>query len=304
MCLPIHEVDRFYGMWRPLLRFANEKLKVLPNLPGKNLKDNIETQSAVEIRDALWKNEAILNQFIDENPAQLSPEDLNILKSWKYRRMGTFVVFKVLKKHAIFISQDKKSDVFAVKGLLSSFEEMFGPYLPALVETVLLPFKDEIIADGLFRSYNLIMGGGIRGSLKEIYDDAKERGEIITTLLPTQRSPLRESQVAKAQTINTRVLDAFQKYLFSSRLSPKIVQRDMSAVADFAQAIIIQQPEPSSLRDFGEKEMQDYVQYVPEPVKKQTNLSLKRFVSFLRDTGRLDWDEAENLLDILKPPKQ
>jgi hypothetical protein len=43
---------------------------------------------------------------------------------------------------------------------------------------------------------------------------------------------------------------------------------------------------------------------VPEPVKKQTNLSLKRFVSFLRDTGRLDWDEAENLLDILKPPKQ
>jgi hypothetical protein len=300
MCLPTTQVDQFYKIWNPLLRFVNEKLKIVSEISSKRPKDSIDVEKAVKVRDALWKNEAILDQFIDENPAQLSPEDLNILKSWKRRRMGTFVVFKVLKKHAIFISQDKEADVFAVKGLYSSFEEMFGPYLPILVETALLPFNDEIIADGLFRSYNLTFGGGIRRSLKEIYDDKKERGAIIATLLPTQQPSLSESQVTRAQTTNAKVLAVFQKHLFSSGLSPKVVQRDVSVVADFAQALHIQQPEPSSLRDFGEKEMQDYVQYVPEPLKKQTTLSLKRFVSFLRDTGRLDWGEAENLLDMLK----
>lgn len=300
MCLPTTQVDQFYKIWIPLLKFANIQLKIVSDISNKGPKDSIDIGEAVKVRDALWKNEAILDQFIDENPAQLSPEDLNILKSWRHRRLGTFVVFKVLKKYAVFIGQDKDAEVFAVKGLYSSYEDMFGPYLPILVETTLLPFNDEIIADGLFRSYNVVIGSGIRRSLKAIYDDVKERGKIITTLVPMQQPSLRENRVARAQTTNTKVLEAFEKYLFSSRLSPKIVQRDASALVDFAQALLILQPEPSSLRDFGEKEMQDYVQYVPEPLKKQVNLSLKRFVSFLRDTGRVDPGEAENLLDILK----
>lgn len=79
-----------------------------------------------------------------------------------------------------------------MKCLYSSFEEMLGPYIPTLVKTVLLPFGKEIIADGLIQSYNLTFGSGIRGELKKIYDDAKERGAIITTLLPLQ---VKSSQV-------------------------------------------------------------------------------------------------------------
>ena len=300
MCLPTAQVDQFYAMWGPLLMFANDRLKIVAKLSGEGPDNTIDTQNAVKVRDALWKNEAVLDQFIAGNPARLPPQDLNILKSWKHRRLGTFIIFKILKKHAIFISQDKEADVFAVKGLYSSFEEMFGPNLPTLVDTVLLPFNDEIIADGLFQGYRLIFGGGIRQQLKEIYDDAKERGEIITTLLPTQQLHSGESQVAKAQTINKKVLTAFEKYLFSSRLSPKIVERDVFAAADFAQALFIQHPESASLREFGEKELQEYVQFLPEVVKKQTYLSLKRFISFLRETGRIDWGEAENLLEIIK----
>ena len=300
MCLPTHEVDRFYKMWFSLLRFANEKLKVVPNLSHKGPEDSIDSKRAIKVRDALWKNEAILDQFIEENPARLPPEDLNILKNWKYRRQGNFIIYKVLKKHAIFISQDKHADVFAVKGLYNSFEEMFGTDFPRLVEAVLLPFNNEITTDGLLPSYNLIFGRGILDELKAIYDDVKERGEIITTLLPTLPAS-RKNQIAKVQKTNAKVLEDFEKYLFSSGLSPKIVQRDVSIVVDFAQAILMQQPAPASLRDFGEKDLLDYIQIVPEPVRKQTNLSLKRLISFLRDSGRLDWGEAENLLDDLKP---
>ena len=163
MCLPTAQVDQFYAMWGPLLMFANDRLKIVAKLSGEGPDNTIDTQNAVKVRDALWKNEAVLDQFIAGNPAQLPPQDLNILKSWKHRRLGTFIIFKILKKHAIFISQDKEADVFAVKGLYSSFEEMFGPNLPTMVETVLLPFNDDIITDGLFQGYGLIFGGGIRG---------------------------------------------------------------------------------------------------------------------------------------------
>ena len=105
MCLPTAQVDQFYQIWRPLLHFANEELQVVPNLSGKGPKDKIDVNLAIKVRNALWKHETVLDKFIAKNPSQLSPEDLAIAESWKYRRQGRFTIFKVLKKHTIFISR-------------------------------------------------------------------------------------------------------------------------------------------------------------------------------------------------------
>lgn len=300
MCLPTAQVDRFYQIWRPLLRFANEELKVVPNLSGKGPKDSIDIDSAIEVRNALWEHEAVLDKFLAKNPAQLSADDLVIVENWKYHRNGQFIIFKVLKKHAIFISQDNRADVFAVKGLYSSFEEMLGSYIPVLVKTVLLPFGEEIIADGLFQSYNLVFGSGIRGELKEIYDDAKERNTIITALLPNQQTSTRESLAAKAEIINEKVLNAFTKHQYKSGRSPKIVERDVLAVTYFAHFLLSEQPEPSSLRDFQRDTLESFLISMPEKEHKPISLSIKRFLSFMQDTGRLDWDEAEDMLELAK----
>lgn len=300
MCLPTAQVDQFYEIWRPLLRFANEELKVVPNLSGKGPKDSINANLAIKVRDALWKHKTILDKFIAINPAHLSPEDHLIAMSWKYHRKGQFIIFKVLKKHAIFISQDKRADVFAVKGLYSSFEEMLGTYIPALVEAVLLPFGNEVITDGLLQSYNLMFGSGIRGELKEIYDDAKERGAIITTLLPNQQIPSREGLAAKMENTNGKVLEAFTKHQYKSGRSPKTVERDVLAVTSFAHFLLSEQPEPFSLRDFQQEALTRFLMSVPEKGRKPASLGLKRFITFLQDTGRLNWDEAEDMLDVVK----
>ena len=55
-------------------------------------------------------------------------------------------------------------------------------YLPVYIKTVLLPFKDKIIYDGLMQTYNIHFGGGIKRSLKETYMKAKQNGKIITSL--------------------------------------------------------------------------------------------------------------------------
>jgi hypothetical protein len=169
-----------------------------------------------------------------------------------------------------------------------------------LTETVLLPFDNEIIVDGLLRSYNLLFGSGIRGDLKAIYDDAKERGAVITTLLPDQQLQTREALMEKAEATNAKVLDAFMRHQYISGRSPKTVERDLLAVTGFAQFLLSGQPEPSSLRDFQQEALKGFLMSVPEKGRKPLSLSIKRFLSFLQDTGRLDWEEAEELLELVK----
>ncbi len=56
-----------------------------------------------KIRQAIWEDDALLDAFITQNPAQLSAENLDLAASWKLRRAGEFFVYKHLKKHSIFI---------------------------------------------------------------------------------------------------------------------------------------------------------------------------------------------------------
>jgi len=86
-----------------------------------------------------------------------------------------------LKKHAIFIRDD---EVYGVLGLSHEIAQVEGGMsLPAMVETVLLPFKDRIVYDGLLNRYNVVLGPGIRKRLKETYMSAKRNGRIITSLM-------------------------------------------------------------------------------------------------------------------------
>lgn len=298
MCLPSTQVDQFYKIWPLLLNFVNEHLKVVPSLSSSGPEGILDVQNAIQIRDVLWKNVEVLDEFIASHPAQLSADDLSILDSWRYRRQGSFIVFKALKKHAIFISQDKKGEVYTVKGLKSSMEEMF-PFLPIMVEGVLLPFHDDIITDGLFRTYNITFGSGIRARLKGAYDDAKERGAILTSLLPKSEMLTPESQIAKIEATNDKVLEAFPKYQYEMNLSAKTIERDLTAVRAFGQALLAGRPNPRSLRDFGEEDLRTYLRPLPASAQKSARMSLKRFIAFLRDSERLSWGEAGALLNVV-----
>ena len=61
--------------------------------------------------------------------------------------------------------------------------DILPPTLPLLIKAVLLPWKGQIIWDGLFTIYNISFGSGIRGSIRESYRQAKAAG-IITSLDP------------------------------------------------------------------------------------------------------------------------
>ena len=65
-----------------------------------------------------------------------------------------------------------------------------------MTETILLPIKVKIIYDGLLSSFRISSGGGIRRSLKESYETAKERLGIVTSL-PVEQCPAPERKPTK-----------------------------------------------------------------------------------------------------------
>src|SRR5207248_7662952 len=87
------------------------------------------------------------------------------------------------------LSTDKQPVAYGVLALSQPFEELVGPYLPVLTETVLLPYKDMIVYDGLMSSYNISFGPGIRRNLNQDFKEAKAQHGIVTSL-PMSSTPL------------------------------------------------------------------------------------------------------------------
>ena len=152
MILSQEDGDLYYELWRPLLDFVNNKYHASSELK------NIAT-------------------------AKRLPEDKQaIVRGWKRRIQGTFMMERHLKKGTIFISMEDEK-VYQVSGIKSSWEEMFyGAPMPLLAEATFIPFRDVIISDGLVVPYRVIIGGNMKREYKDVYMAAKKSGQIYRSL--------------------------------------------------------------------------------------------------------------------------
>jgi hypothetical protein len=186
-------------MW-PLQFYVNQKLNILADV------DSVEAyatyyayEDKLPVRDALYENIELIDAFIAENPAKLTDEELAIVGSGKNYVAGDFYIERYLKKGAILIHAGEPPQVYVVLGLTDSLKDMFEYYHrpPILVRTVLLPFKGHIIYDGLFQTYSIFFGGGIKGDLKETYMAAKQNQRIIETFDPVLQAQQHEKALRK-----------------------------------------------------------------------------------------------------------
>ena len=174
----------FKLMWETQF-YINNQFDIVPNVKSAEAYSKLSQEQKVQVRQALYDNIHLLDTFVAENPAGLTGDELNIVQSWKRFVAGKFYILKFLKKHTIFVAADDSDQVYGVLGLFDSLKDGFhGHPLPILVEAVLLPFKGNIIYDGLFSIYSIFFGSGIRGSVTEAYQRAKQNQRIIDTLDP------------------------------------------------------------------------------------------------------------------------
>jgi hypothetical protein len=181
MKLSEENTNLFYKLMWGVQFYLNQQLQVRPNLRSAQEYAALSMSDKAAVRDALWKNPKLIDAYLDLNPDHLLAEEQEIICKWKQFIADTFHIFRFLKNYTIFIG--KRSQVYGVVGLNNSLVELFiGRPLPILVEAVLLPFKGQIIYDGLLRPHDIFFGSGVRSDLNETYMIAKQNGRIITTL--------------------------------------------------------------------------------------------------------------------------
>jgi hypothetical protein len=192
------DVELFFKLHRALTFFVNQRLKVIPDNPATTGKSAaLSPEVRLKVRDALLTNVDLIGSFVDENPAHLSEFELDIIRSWRHLVAGKFYVFRELARYTVFLSTSDPAIAYGVLALSQPFEELIGPSLPVLTQTVLLPFKNKIVYDGLMSSYNISFGPSIRRSLNESFKEAKARHGIVTSL-PMSDKPL-PPEVPKAK---------------------------------------------------------------------------------------------------------
>ena len=190
MLLESQDVELFFKLHRALMFFVNQRLKVIPDdLATPEEFSALSPQVRLKVRDSFLGHTDLIQQFVDENPARLSDDELDIVRSWRHLVAGKFYVFRELAKYTVFLSTTEPAIAYGVLALSQPFEELIGPYLPVFTDTVLLPFKDKIVYDGLITGYRISFGPGIRRSLNESFKEAKARQGIVTSL-PMSDEPL------------------------------------------------------------------------------------------------------------------
>ncbi len=199
MQVTIEQGKLFYKLFAALLGYVNRKLGILlVQFSDSSEYTSLPPQARGKVRDALYEHRGLIDQFIADNPAGLPPEELEIVGGWKNALVGRFYILRYLKKHTIFLSAtDKPYKAYGVLALADPIEEVVGRNLPVLANTVLLPFKGQIIYDGFIAPYSVTFGGGARRNLNEDYNEAKQTFGIVSSLPEGSQPPQRPKQPRK-----------------------------------------------------------------------------------------------------------
>ncbi len=199
MLLCPEDAQLFFKLHRTLMCFVNQRLRVVPDIGSPDEFSGLPLEIRLKVRGAFLEETDLIEIFVDQNPAALADHELDIVLSWRHQVAGDFYIFRELRKYTVFLSTDKQPVAYGVLALTQPFEEMIGPYLPVLTKTVLLPFRDQNVYDGLLSSYRISFGPGIRRSLNESFKEAKERHGIVTSLPMSAKPLIQQADKSKAK---------------------------------------------------------------------------------------------------------
>lgn len=222
MKLKNQDADLFFELMWSLQNFVNLKLEIIPGISTVDEYQKLSKSEKIEVREALYDNADLMDEYVEENPQGFDEDKLAIVKSWKQFKRGKYFIERFLKKYAVFIGDEK---VYGVLALYDPFEEILADVpLPYYVNAVLLPFKGKIIYDGLILGYGVSFGSNYKYDLKETYMAAKQNRKIIVSFDPevqAQKMAIKKEEIKdwgpELEEISTRVEE-----LRSSRDAPAI----------------------------------------------------------------------------------
>jgi hypothetical protein len=182
MLLPAEEAALFFSLHGALMQFVNEQLRIVGDEDSVPAYPTLSPEKRREVVRALVGRLDLIDAFIAANPAGFSPEQLDVVSSWRHLVCGRFIALRQLKKHMILLTGKGPPTAYGLVGLTDPIELVIGRPLPTMVEAVLLPFRGRIIYDGLIGSFNVTFASGARRALEVDFRSAKAGNRVLTSL--------------------------------------------------------------------------------------------------------------------------
>lgn len=183
--LPLKEAKIFFNLIDSLDLFVGKKSGIFDQVADKG---KLVESSALrkQVRDYWYANHDLIDQFIQSKDGQdLTDDQKQILLGWKNRILGDFFCIKYYSNCAIFkpADVDKDDNYYAILGLTDDFEQLLQHEKPPyMVSTVLLPYKDVIVWDGLVGTYSISFGKKIREIFIKDCQLAKKENKIVSKI--------------------------------------------------------------------------------------------------------------------------
>lgn len=188
MLLPPEDAALFLRLYPALLGFVAGRLGGIEGVHDLAGFRTCSLEAKAKVRDQLYENLHLLDAYVSENPDGWSEAELELIAAWRRALRGTFIALRDLKRFTLLLDEHEPSRVYGVLGLTTELADMLPFPLPMMLQVALLPWKGQIVCDGLIVPYNVILGGGIRRDAEESYRQAKAERGIITSLEETDSS--------------------------------------------------------------------------------------------------------------------
>jgi len=182
------QVERFFDWYGKLLVYVNNRFDVVPAIETYEEFAAAFRDETYPIREYLYTEcdiSDIIDDFVTENPAELSDAALSQIEAWKHHKTGEFAIVEHRETDTVFLDPDTPR-AFAVTGLESSYAEVVPEnQLPAALEDiVLLPFGGAIVTDPWVQidPLSLMVWRQMGVDIGAAYEEATHRFGIVESL--------------------------------------------------------------------------------------------------------------------------
>lgn len=171
------ECALFYETWYGLMGFVNERKKVISAVIKPVYPNPVSDEHIYKVREVLWENPALIDDYLDA--VALSDDKSELLKSWRdHHKRGMFFLVDYKPEYAVVIgsNEHKEDRLYGIKGISRPLSDAMQRELPIQFETVLLPYKGNIIYDSFMSSMPIGFAEGAKKAFREMYESALEYG--------------------------------------------------------------------------------------------------------------------------------
>ena len=214
--LDTDQAERFLELYGRLLVYVNNRFDVVPEIDSYEGFSTAFLDEIRPIRDRLYHDtdtEAIITEFVTENPAELSESALSQIEEWTAYETGEFAVVEHREGDTVFLDPEQPR-AFAVTAVHDPYPEQFPPAeLPMPVsDAVLLPFEDTIVSDGWLRPDPILLGAWdmlLDTDLDATDEEARHRYGVAATLPPEDEPDRSEAEKLRFYTKNKENRERF-----------------------------------------------------------------------------------------------